>query len=97
MTRTHTILLAGLSAALLAAGLLVAPGTSVSAQTEQSVWSIGPTIRGKNYSFRMPPTMAPVREGAAFDFPHPAPEAGHVHYVTTPTGSLADARRIVMR
>lgn len=73
------------------------PDAPLAAQTEQSEWHIGPIIRGKNYSYRMPATMRPVREGASFDFPFPTPRDGHVHYVTTESGSLASARRIVMR
>ena len=95
--KNRGFLLASLASALLLAGLTVAPATPLVAQTEQSTWSIGPAIRGKNYSSRMPATMRPTTEGAAFDFPYPTASAGHVHYVTTPSGSLAGAERIVMR
>ncbi len=79
---------------MIVAGVAVAP---LAAQSEHSTWSIGPIIKGKNRSYRMPATMQPLRDGASFDFPYPTPRAGHVHYVTTPSGSLANAQRIVMR
>ncbi|WP_370177165.1 hypothetical protein [Alteriqipengyuania sp.] len=89
------IFLTGLATtALVATGVAVAP---LAAQSERSTWSIGPIIKGKNRSHRMPATMQPTREGASFDFPYPTPRAGHVHYVTTRSGSLANAKRIVMR
>ncbi|NCP20198.1 MAG: hypothetical protein GW855_13690 [Erythrobacter sp.] len=95
--KKRVLLLSPLALALAMGGLVTLPETPLAAQTEQSVWHIGPIMRGKNYSYRMPATMQPTREGASFDFPYPTPRDGHVHYVTTPTGSLADAKRIVMR
>lgn len=58
-----------------------------------SNWEIGPVISGKNYSVGMPlrPTQTP--EGWAFDFPL-AP--GSVHYVTSPSGSLAGKTHIIL-
>ena len=94
--KTPIFLTAG-AAALLATGIAVAPSTPATAQTEQSRWSIGPVIRGENYSYRMPATMRPTRDGASIEFPYPTPQAGHVHYVTTPSGSLAGAQRMVIR
>lgn len=61
-----------------------------------SEWSIGPVIKGRNYSVNMPQTMFETRHGPAFDFPFPNAAAGHVHYVTTPIRSLAGAERITL-
>lgn len=68
---------------------------AASYQSDASRWTIGPVIRGRNHSRRMPlhPTPGP-RGGFHIDLP-PAP--GSVHYVTFPHGSLAGKRRIVMR
>lgn len=60
-------------------------------------WTIGPVIRGKNYSVGMPLQPDRARRGWSFEFPHPSVGAGHVHYVTLETGPLAGKRRIVMR
>ena len=86
---------------LLSAGALagiggMVPTTTAAAQNAQA-WEIGPTVRGRNMSVGMPSTPMPARGGWAFDFPHPRPSAGHVHYVTTRTGSLAGKSKIVMR
>ncbi len=63
-------------------------------------WEIGPVIRGRSRSPGMPLRPSPLPDASAgawsFDIPYPAPRAGHVHYVTMPTGSLAEARRITM-
>ena len=83
--------------AILAAALAVGMVSTVAAQNDRSVWFIGPIIRGENYSFRMPATMRPSPAGSTFDFPYPTAADGHVHYVTTPTRSLANASRITIR
>ena len=58
-------------------------------------WTIGPIIRGRNYSQGMPLHPRALRGGGfAIDLPQ-AP--GSVHYVTFRHGSLAGKRRIVMR
>jgi hypothetical protein len=62
-----------------------------------SQWSIGPFIRGRNYSVNMPLTMFETRDGPAFDFPYPNRASGHVHYVTVPVRSLEGAKRITLR
>ena len=59
-------------------------------------WSIGPVIKGRNYSVNMPRTLYETREGPSFEFPGPSKAAGHVHYVTVPVRSLRGARRITM-
>ena len=62
---------------------------------DASAWTIGPIIRGRNYSVGMPLHPTPRRNGGwQIDLPR-AP--GSVHYVTFPHGSLAGKRRIVMR
>jgi hypothetical protein len=62
---------------------------------EPEKWSIGPTIRGRNYSPGMPPHPSPSREGGMqIELPR-APAS--LHYVTFRHGSLAGKRRIVMR
>ena len=60
-------------------------------------WEIGPVIRGRNYSVGMPLHPTPLRRGWYFDFPFPSASAGHVHYVTFPTGPLLGARKIRVR
>ncbi|MEL7690728.1 hypothetical protein [Citromicrobium bathyomarinum] len=83
--------------AILSTALAVGVASTVAAQNERSAWSIGPVIRGENYSFRMPAAMRPSPAGSTFDFPYPTARDGHVHYVTTPTRSLANASRITLR
>lgn len=60
-------------------------------------WTIGPVIRGRNYSVGMPPHPTAQGRGWFFDFPGPDASNGHVHYVTRQTGSLAGARGIRVR
>lgn len=62
-----------------------------------NAWEIGPIIRGKNYSYRMPLRPEETRAGASFTIPGPSAAAGHVHYVTIPTGPLQGARAITLR
>jgi hypothetical protein len=68
--------------------------TSANAVTD---WTIGPVIRGRNYSQGMPlhPTMG--RSGPYFDFPYPSADAGHVHYITQNIGPIPNARAISLR
>ena len=68
--------------------------TSANAVTD---WTIGPAIRGRNYSQGMPlhPTMG--RSGPYFDFPYPSADAGHVHYITQNIGPIPNARAISLR
>lgn len=89
------------TAAAIALALLAAcgEGREANAQTvsarDAGAWTIGPIIRGRNYSNHMPlrPT---ARRGGGFHIDLPqAP--GSVHYVTFPHGSLAGKSRIVMR
>src|SRR5688572_7499986 len=58
-------------------------------------WTIGPVIKGRNYSVGMPLHPAPSAWGGwQIDLPR-AP--GSVHYVTFRHGSLAGKRNIVLR
>ena len=80
---------------LFAAALATVAGAAIAAPPS-SQWEIGPVIRGKNYSYRMPLHPDSDRAGASFDIPGPTEANGHVHYLTVPTGPLQGARRIVL-
>jgi hypothetical protein len=82
------------AAALATLGTLA--GSALSAAPPAGAWEIGPVIRGKNYSHRMPLHPDSGRAGPSFDIPGPTAANGHVHYVTVPTGSLLGAKRIVL-
>ena len=82
--------------AALAAGSVAVIASSAAAQPAD-LWEIGPVLRGRNHSVGMPPSPIPAGRGWYFDFPYPDARAGHVHYLTTRTGSLLDRSRIVMR
>ncbi|PSJ38517.1 hypothetical protein [Allosphingosinicella deserti] len=58
-------------------------------------WTIGPIIKGRNYSVDMPLHPTP-RRGGEFQIDLPR-DPGSVHYVTFRHGSLAGKTRIVMR
>lgn len=75
---------------------LVAIDVASAARPSAEDWSIGPVIRGRNYSVGMPPRLSQSRDGAKFAFPSPTPAAGHVHAVTVPVGSLDGAKRITL-
>ena len=65
------------------------------AASNPQAWTIGPIIRGRNYSVGVPLHPTPRRGGGwQIDLPR-AP--GSVHDVTFRHGSLAGKRRIVMR
>ena len=89
-------------ALLLSLGTLCAPAghhavanAQAAGRIDPSAWTIGPIVRGRNYSRGMPLQPSPSRSGG-FEFAFPqAP--GSVHAVTFPHGSLAGKRRIVMR
>lgn len=85
------------AAATLAIAAFGSPGQADArtAAPAAAEWTIGPVIKGRNYSRGMPlhPTPAPGG-GLAIDLPQ-AP--GSVHYVTFRHGSLAGKTRIVMR
>jgi hypothetical protein len=87
------------NAFLLALPLLVACGDAAPAgaavPSDAEAWTIGPIIRGRNYSQGVP--LHPVaRRGGGFHIDLPrAP--GSVHYVTFSHGPLAGKSRIVLR
>ena len=81
--------------ALIAAACSLAAGAATAAPPADA-WEIGPIIRGKNYSYRMPLRPEQARAGATFEIPRPTAAEGHVHYLTVPTRPLAGARRIVL-
>lgn len=86
------------AAFLLTLPLLAACGDVARASavpTDPAAWTIGPIIRGRNYSQGVPLHPVPRRGGFFhIDLPQ-AP--GSVHYVTFSHGPLAGKRRIVMR
>jgi len=89
------LLALGLCAAA-AVGTLSPLGIAAAAGPAVEAWSIGPVIRGRNYSVGMPRTLSRERDGASFQFPYPSRSAGHVHAVTVPVRSLAGAERITL-
>ena len=86
------------AAFLLSLPLLAACGDvaqASAAPADPAAWTIGPIIRGRNYSEGVPLHPVPRRGGFFhIDLPR-AP--GSVHYVTFSHGPLAGKRRIVMR
>jgi hypothetical protein len=71
------------------------PGYPPGTPRNPNGWTIGPIIKGRNYSVGMPLHPAPSAWGGwQIDLPR-AP--GSVHYVTFRHGSLAGKREIVMR
>lgn len=85
------------AAALVTASITTLSPVALAGGPSAQEWSIGPIIKGRNYSVGMPLTMFETRAGPAFDFPYPTAAQGHVHYVTTPARSLDGASRITVR
>ena len=77
-------------------GSLAPLDSAAAAVPSAEAWSIGPVIRGRNYSVGMPSTLQEGRDGPSFEFPYPSPGVGHVHAVTVPVRSLAGAKRITL-
>jgi hypothetical protein len=70
-------------------------GQATEAASNPAAWTIGPIIRGRNYSQGAPLHPAPRRNGGwQVDIPQ---RPTGIHYVTFRHGSLAGKRRIVMR
>jgi hypothetical protein len=90
----HRILLAAAAIAATAAALIAT--AALAAGRAAGAWEIGPIIRGKNYSYRMPLRPEATRAGPSFEIPGPSAADGHVHYVTVSTGPLEGARRITL-
>lgn len=84
-------------ASLTIAAIATVAGTAAAAPPPAAMWEIGPVIRGKNYSYRMPLRPAEGRAGPTFEIPGPTKADGHVHYVTMPTRPLAGAQAITLR
>lgn len=80
--------------AMASAALLSSPAIGGGPPAE--AWEIGPIIRGKNYSQRMPLRPDDSRAGPSFAIPGPTAAQGSVHYLTVPTGPLRGARAIVL-
>lgn len=82
-------------ASLAACGIESEASAQPAAASNPQGWTIGPIIRGRNYSVGMPlrPT---ARRGGGFHIDLPR-LPGSVHYVTFRHGSLAGKKRLVMR
>ncbi len=80
--------------ATLALGSL-ALGGAVAAQAPADTWTIGPVIKGRNYSVGMPATLQASAQGPSFEFPTTG--RGHVHYVTLDGGALPQRGTMVLR
>jgi len=93
---TPSLALAGAITLGLSLPAITVPAEAAGARVpDASAWTIGPIIRGRNYSQGAP--LQPSRSrggGISIDLP-PAP--GSVHYVTFSHGSLAGKSRIRMR
>ncbi len=87
--------IAACSALLFAAPIAAAPRDANGPSASE--WSIGPIIRGRNYSLNMPRTMQERGDKPTFEFPGPRVQNGHVHYVTTPVRSLQGGRGMTLR
>lgn len=83
--------------AFAAAGALLAGNPLLAAGPPANAWEIGPIIRGKNYSQRMPLRPEETSAGPSFIIPGPTAADGSVHYLTIATRPLAGARRITLR
>lgn len=76
-------------------GTLAGPAQAAAPAADQ--WSVGPVIRGRNYSVGMAPYLEQGRGGPSFAFPGPTRADGHVHAITLPAQSLAGARSITLK
>jgi hypothetical protein len=83
--------------AAMALGMLTPHRIAAASGPAAEEWSVGPVIRGRNYSVGMPSGLQAGPDGPSFDFPYPSRRAGHVHAVTVPVRSLAGAKRITLR
>lgn len=80
-----------------AASLAAASALHAAAPPAQE-WSIGPVIKGRNYSVGVPGTLSPGHDGPGFDFPVAGDrKPGHVHYVMLDTGPLPPDATITVR
>lgn len=79
------------------ASVLALTGSVALAAPPASDWTIGPLVRGENYSVGMPLQPSQTRNGWSFNFPHRTRADGHVHYVTFKPDSLVGKSRITVR
>lgn len=77
-------------------GSIITPVDRVIDGSRATDWTIGPIIRGENYSVGMPRNPQPC-DGALFCIDLPEGPQAHIHYVTFPHGSLHGKQRIVMK
>ncbi len=78
------------------AALAAVAGSALAARVPAEAWSIGPVIKGRNYSVGMPSTLQATPDGPSFEIPGPTRANGHVHQVTFPVRSLEGARRLTL-
>jgi hypothetical protein len=64
---------------------------------DSSAWEIGPIMNGENASAGVPLHPTPHPDGWCIEIPNPSAIAGHVHYVTVPTGPLTGKTRVTLR
>lgn len=94
----YTVLMySGKTLRSLAIAAFAVPALAVAGQAaaNASGWEIGPIVKGRSLSPGMPRTLDNGRNGPGFDF-STSPRA-HVHYVSTPSGSLENARSVTLR
>ena len=70
---------------------------AVASAQDAADWTIGPIIKGKNYSEGMPLSPDAEPRGWSFAFPYPHVGAGHVHYLTRATDGLPQDGSITLR
>lgn len=63
---------------------------------DPGAWEVGPVINGTNDSVGVPLHPVPHPEGWAIDIPQPTADAGHVNYVTVPTGPLTGKTKVTL-
>jgi hypothetical protein len=63
---------------------------------DASAWQIGPIVNGENFSVGVPLRPTAQQDGWSIDIPYPNAAAGHVHYITVPTDSLAGKTKVTL-
>lgn len=84
------------AAAAISASVAIVPAPAAAGGPAASEWTIGPIIRGRNYSPNMPLHPERGAHGPTFTIPATGGDA-HVHYVTAPVSTLAGARSMRLR
>jgi hypothetical protein len=72
-------------------------GVATANLMDPNAWQIGPIIDGPNLSQGVPLRPSAHPEGWSIDIPYPNAEAGHVHYVTVPTGPLIGKAKVTLK